>query len=232
MKGSSPPPKVKRGQSEPSPYGVHRDSKGKEVAPGWGSPPRASPSPPREPRKDRKGFKPIKKTSSGCNPEGSIKSKRPFNRPREKGPSTRAVTPDSSSECEKNVSSVLEAPVGKFSGELDKYLTRGRGAGYREIMDAEKKVKTLGKTNYRQLSEEWSNLSPRHKVGEIIWFYTTEEKVGKWKKACVERVVLPTEVQYREGMTSITHQICRLPMRGNESEITIQKEGDLTQQVG
>ena len=183
MKGSSPPPKVKRGQPEPSPYGDHRDSKGKEVPPGWGSPPRALPSPTREPLKDREGFKPIKEESSCRNPEGSIKFKRPFNRPREKGPPTRAVTPDSSSECEKYKSSDLEAPAEKFSGELDKYLTRGRGARYREIMNAEMKAKTLGKTNYRLLSEEWSNPSPRHKVGEIVWFYTTKEKVGKWNKA-------------------------------------------------
>jgi hypothetical protein len=34
MKGSSPLPKAKRGQLEPNPYGVHRDSKGNEVTPG------------------------------------------------------------------------------------------------------------------------------------------------------------------------------------------------------
>jgi hypothetical protein len=132
---------------------------------------------------------------------------------------------------DKEVSSDSEASdgkgVGKFQGELDKYLARGRGAGYQTIMDAEIKAKTLRKTYYRLLSEEWSSLNPPCKVGEVVWLYSTEEGVGKWRKACVEKVILPTELQYREGMTDILYQNCLAPMGGNESVITIGKEEDI-----
>jgi hypothetical protein len=83
-------------------------------------------------------------------------------------------------------------------------------------MEADLKAKALRKTNCRELSNAWSSLNPRYKVGEIVWLYSKEEGIGKWRKACVERVILPTELQlqYREGMTDILYQNCLVPMGG------------------
>jgi hypothetical protein len=73
---------------------------------------------------------------------------------------------------EKEMSSDSEASDGKgmakFEGELDKHLARGRGVGYRAVMDAEIKARALRKTFYCLLGEEWANLNPRYKVGEVV----------------------------------------------------------------
>jgi hypothetical protein len=136
-------------------------------------------------------------------------------------------TPTSDKEEVSDSDASDEKGMAKFQGELDKHLARGRGVGYRAIMDAEIKAKALRKTYYRLLSEEWSSLRPRYKVGEAVWLYSTEEGVGKWRKACVEKVILPTELQYFEGMTDILYQNCLVLMGGKELLITIGKEGDI-----
>ena len=108
MRGSSPPPKAKLGQPWPNPYGVHRDSKGKECAQGWGSPLRGSPSPRTDSSKKGEGFVPIREESSCRSPEsGKLKSKRPFNRPRAKDATKRTRTRNSSPESEEEECSFM-----------------------------------------------------------------------------------------------------------------------------
>jgi hypothetical protein len=105
--------------------------------------------------------------------------------PRARGRSTSATVSSGSDRytptSDKESGSDSEASNGKevkqFDGELDKYLTRGRGAGYRTILEAERKTKALRKSYYRLLSEEWSSLSPRYKVGEGLWVYSKEAGV-------------------------------------------------------
>ncbi len=308
MRGSSPPPKVKRGQPGPKPYGVHLDSKGKECAPGWGSPRQESPLRSKELLKPKEGFVPIREESSCRSPDESAKqkTKRPFNRPRGKDATKRTRTPDSSPESEEEECSFMvrfkkgskeaqvlflgneksegwegpfdtslsmeevrdfslkyhprargrstspavslgsdrytptsdkesesdsETSKGKewkqFDGELDKYLTRGRGAGYRTILEAEQKTKDLRKTYYRLLSEEWSSLNPRYKVGESVWVCSKEDGVAKWRKACIQKVILPTELQYLEGMIDILYQTSQVPIGRKESVVAIGKESDI-----
>ena len=308
MRGSSPPPKVKLGQPGPNPYGVHLDSKGRECAPGWGSPRQESSLRSKELVKPEEGFVPIREESSCRSPDESAKqkTKRPFNRPRGKDATKRTRTPDSSPESEEEECSFMvrfkkgskeaqvrflgneksegwegpfdtslsmeevrdfslkfpprargrstsptvslgsdrytptsekesesdsESSKGKewkqFDGELDKYLTRGRGAGYRTILEAERKTKDLRRKYYRLLSEEWSALNPHYKVGEGVWVCSKEDGVAKWRKACIQKVILPTELQYREGMIDILYQTSQVPIGRMESVIAIGKESDI-----
>jgi hypothetical protein len=93
MRGSSPPPKVGRGQSEPNLYGVHRDSEGKECPQGWGSPVKKEPQ-------GSSPFRPIKEESSSRSPDRPAKKKRPWNRPRDGKTLDRAMDLDATSSSE------------------------------------------------------------------------------------------------------------------------------------
>ncbi len=45
-------------------------------------------------------------------------------------------------------------------------------------------------------------------MGELVTFYDQYEGKWKWWRAWVETVILPTELQYRDGMVDVLYQIC------------------------
>jgi hypothetical protein len=75
-------------------------------------------------------------------------------------------TPTSASEGSDSGS---DAKDSVFRGGLEQHLTKGRGVGYREVMEAEIKAKALRKAHYRALSDAWTKIAPQYKVGQIVW---------------------------------------------------------------
>ena len=51
--------------------------------------------------------------------------------------------------------------------------------------------------------------------------------MAKWRKACIQKVILPTELQYREGMIDILYQTSQVPIGRKESVVAIGKESDI-----
>ncbi len=60
----------------------------------------------------------------------------------------------------------------------------------------------------------------------VYWFHKPLG-VGKWSKAIVEKVILPTELQYRERWTQIVYQIVQTPMGDAHFGSSIAKEDDM-----
>ncbi len=124
---------------------------------------------------------------------------------------------------------------------LDQHLEGDRGVGYRELMASARKAGT----GYRDLMskevmtqaeweaiyweqrEEWNSLDPRFKVRDVVWWYHKPLGVGKWSRAIVEKVILPTELQYREGWTDIVYQIMQTPMGDEHYGSSIAREVDM-----
>jgi hypothetical protein len=150
---------------------------------------------------------------------------------------------DSSSEGEKSGGSESSERTRSppFEKGLDPHLEGERGAGYRELVESAKKAGA----GYRALiaqekltqaeweaywweqSEAWNALDPRFKVKDVVFWYHKPLGVGKWSRAVVEKVILPTELQYREGWTDIVYQIVISPMGDENFEASIAKESDL-----
>jgi hypothetical protein len=64
-------------------------------------------------------------------------------------------------------------------------------------------------------------------VRDVVFWFHKSLGVGKWSRAIVEKVILPTELQYREGWTDIVYQIVITPMGDANYESSIAKESDL-----
>ncbi len=60
----------------------------------------------------------------------------------------------------------------------------------------------------------------------MFWFHKPLG-VGKWSRAIVEKVILPTELQYREEWTDIVYQVMLTSMGDVNYESSIAKESDL-----
>jgi hypothetical protein len=128
-----------------------------------------------------------------------------------------------------------------FEKGLDPHLEGGRGAGYLELVESAKKAGTgyrnlMAKEKmtqaqweaiYWEQREEWNALDPRFKVRDVVFWYHKTLGIGKWSRAIVEKVILPTELQYREGWTFIVYQIVMTPMGDENFEPSIAKESNL-----
>ena len=80
------------------------------------------------------------------------------------------------------------------------------GTGYRDLMAKEVMTQAEWEALYWEQQEAWNSLDPRFKVRDVVWWYHKPLGVGKWIRAIVEKVILPTEL----------HQIVLTPM-GDEN---------------
>ena len=101
------------------------------------------------------------------------------------------------------------------------------GAGYRAVIAQEKLTQAEWEAHWWEQSEAWNALDPRFKVRDVVFWYHKPLGVGKWSRAVVEKVILPTELQYREGWTEIVYQVVISPMGDENFEASIAKESDL-----
>jgi hypothetical protein len=101
------------------------------------------------------------------------------------------------------------------------------GTGYRELLAKEKMTQAQWEALYWEQREEWNALDPRFKVGDVIYWFHKPLGVGTWSKAIVEKVTLPTELQYREGWTNIVYQVMLTPMGDENYGSSIAKEDDM-----
>jgi hypothetical protein len=100
------------------------------------------------------------------------------------------------------------------------------GAGYRDLVSKEVMTQAEWETLYWEY-EAWNSLNPRFKVRDVVWWYHKPLGVGKWSRAIVEKVILPTELQYREGWTDIVYQIMLTPMGDENFESSLAREDDM-----
>jgi hypothetical protein len=94
------------------------------------------------------------------------------------------------------------------SSTLDKYLTGKRGAGLADVMASARETTEGSEARESGPVKPWKDLLPMYEVGELITFYDRYEGKWKWWRAWVETVILPTELQYRDGMVNVLYQIC------------------------
>ena len=128
---------------------------------------------------------------------------------------------------------IKELPSGKGkeeasseSGEhrLDKYLTGERGVGLAELLDSRRRGGVKPEARVPKQKKPWNDLTPVYEVGELVTFYDIYEGKWKWWKAWVENIILPTELQYRDGMVDILYTICPQAGQGIGNERMIRKE--------
>ncbi len=117
-----------------------------------------------------------------------------------------------------------EAPSESEGHSLDRYLTGERGAGLTEIMASVRTTNEESKAQGSEPKKPWNNLMPMYEVGELVTFYDRHEGEWRWWRAWVEKVILPTELQYRDGMVDILYQICPHPGEKIGNERMIRKE--------
>ncbi len=61
-------------------------------------------------------------------------------------------------------------------------------------------------------TKPWRDLFPKYEVGELVLHYDRHGGTWKWWRAWVETIILPTEMQYRDGMVDILYQLCPHPI--------------------
>ncbi len=118
-----------------------------------------------------------------------------------------------------------------FKGELDKLLMGKRGVGYRKLTASEKKTQAQWEALYWEQKEELSALNPRFKVKDVVYWFHKPLGVWKWSKAIVEKVILPTELQYREGWADILSQVMLCPMGDKNYASSIGKKKDMRRSI-
>ncbi len=98
---------------------------------------------------------------------------------------------------------------------LDPYLTGERGAGLSDVMASARKEPPR---------KPWTDLTSIYELGELVTFYDRYQGAWRWWRAWVEKVILPTELQYRDGMVDVLYQICPHPGENVGNERLIREE--------
>ncbi len=62
-------------------------------------------------------------------------------------------------------------------------------------------------------TKPWKDLFLKFEVGELVPHYDRHGGEWRWWRAWVETIILPTEIQYRDGMVDILYQICPHPLK-------------------
>ncbi len=127
---------------------------------------------------------------------------------------------------EKGLGQHLEGERGAGYRELMASASKS-GTGYRDLMSKEVMTQAEWEAIYWEQRETWNSLNPRFKVRDVMWWYHKPLGVGKWSRAIVEKVMLPTELQYRERWTDIVYQIMQTPMGDEHYGSSIAREDDM-----
>jgi hypothetical protein len=239
MRGRSPPSRERKGSSDRMCGGGPWGEASARSAPGWGS---SDPPQPLESSSSRL----VNQESSSKNPEESPKPKRPWNRTmqtvRMSSSSSETVAPEVSSEKEESTF-LVRVKKGETKAKV-LFLNNQKSQGWEGPFDMSLTVEDMIDFNAQPAPRahtwptsvnesesffwgggEWR---VRALVRDVVyWFHKPLGVVGKWSRAIVEKVILPTELQYREGWTDIMYQIMQTPMGDENYGSSIAKEDDM-----